>query len=414
MWLHEATVRNVSRAIREVQGIDVEGDYRPAARAALKAVLEASVEDELRFYTGRERYERGAPGGDALYRNGTVARTIYSELGPVVLRLGRLRKAFESRVISRYSRRPAQVDRLILACFLLGMSTRKAARTLCGTLGISVSHTTVSNVCAALDREVARYHGRRLEGNYRFLYFDAVHLWKKGAAGRVKKTVLTVTGVTREWRHERIDFLVSCGESEASWEGFINELHGRGLTGEGVELIVIDGNRALANALERVYPRIPRQLCWAHKMRNVSNQLSKSGWTKVKPYVQAISHAPSRKEAIEAFWAFSKAFKDKHPKAVKTVADNLEHLLEFYRIQPSKETVSGRPVEERSRLQTELWKKVRTTNLIERSFKEVRRRTRPMGIFENTASMERIIFSVFYYLDRNSGDNDLFLFTQKT
>ena len=221
----------------------------------------------------------------------------------MVLRLGRLRKAIESRVLFRYERRPAQVNQLILACFLLGMSTRKVARALSMVLGVVISHQTVSNIARVLDREVRRYHRRKLVNKYRFLYFDAVHLKKKGAAKVVKKTVLTATGVTHEGV-ERIDFLVTDGESEGSWEGFVNDLYNRGLTGEGVDLIVVDGNPALVNALERVYPRIPRQLCWAHKMRNVSNYLSRTQWAKVKPYVQVISHADSRKEAIEPSGSF--------------------------------------------------------------------------------------------------------------
>lgn len=414
MWLHEATVRNVSKALKEVQAFDLEGDYRPAARAALKRILEERVEKELTLHTGREKYERSRDKGKPLYRNGTAERTIYTELGSVVLNLGRLREAVESKVISRYERRPAHVNRLILACFLLGMSTRKAAKALSGILCCNLSHSTVSAISRTLDKEVEKYHGRKLENNYRFLYFDAVHLTAKGASKVVKKTVLTATGVTREGRHERIDFLVSNGESEASWEGFINSLYSRGLTGDGVEIVVVDGNHALANALDRVYPRIPRQLCWAHKMRNISNCLSKSAWTKVKPYAQAISHAENRKEAIEAFWKFSKAFKEKHSGAVKTVADNLDHLLEFYRIRPSREAVRGKDVKEQKQITHALWRQIRTTNLIERGFREVRRRTRPMGVFENTASMERIIFSVFYYLDRNDGDGNLFLFTQES
>ncbi len=414
MWLQRATVRNVNRAMRDIQAFDIEGDYRPAARAALKKILEEKVEEEMTLHLGRKRYERREPDTPPLYRNGTVERTLYSELGPVVLTLGRLRKAIESRVVSRYARRPAHVTRLILACFLLGMSTRKVAKALSVILGHSLSHQTVSNIATILNREVATYHRRPLSNKYRFLYFDAVHLSHKGAAKVVKKTVLTATGVTHEGRHERIDFLLSHGESEASWEGFVNDLYRRGLTGEGVELIMVDGSAALSNALERIYPRIPRQLCWAHKMRNVSNYLSKPQWKRVKPYVQAISHAETRSDAIKAFWAFSKAFRDRYPRAVQTVATNLDHLLEFYKIRPLKELLRGKSKEGQKELTLALWGQIRTTNLIERSFREVRRRTRPMGIFENAASMERIIFSVFYYLDLEDGNTNLFLFTQES
>ena len=162
MWMHRATVRNVNRAVREIQAFDLEGDYRPMAREALKRILEERVEEELTAYVGREWYARRDAGSEPLYRNGSVERTLYTELGPVVLKLGRLRKAIESKVLFRYARRPVHVTRLVLACFLLGMSTRKAAKALSMMLGGGLSHQTVSNIPKVLDREVEKYHARKL------------------------------------------------------------------------------------------------------------------------------------------------------------------------------------------------------------------------------------------------------------
>src|SRR4030042_59527 len=141
MW--KATVRNVNRALKEVNAFEWEGDYRPAAREALKRILEGEGEKGVGQYLGRAWYEG---------RGGTV-------------------------------------DQLILACFVLGMSTRKVSTALLSLLGERVSAATVSEVAKALDGEGRRYHERKIRGEYRFLFFDGVGLRQKGAA-KVQKRLI--------------------------------------------------------------------------------------------------------------------------------------------------------------------------------------------------------------------------------
>ena len=412
-YLWKATVRNVNRALREVNAFEWEGDYRPAAREALKRILEDGVDKELEQYLGRAWYERRSEGIREGYRNGFRIRHLLTEIGDLVVRMPRTRKRFVSRVLEAYRRRMRTVDQLILACFVLGMSTRKVSTALVSLLGERVSASTVSEVAKGLDGEVRRYHERKLREEYRFLFFDGVVLKQKGAAKVQKKIILCAYGETWGGKKEMIDFLLASSESQNAWEGFLRDLYGRGLEGKVCEMITTDGGKGLLNALEVVYPRILRQHCWAHKTRNVLDKVKKADREKVKKDLHQISHAKNRRLATQAYWAFCQKYRKTYPGAVKSLESEINDLLSFYEVKLSLEERKGRDAQELEKAQKALWRRIRTTNLIERAFVEVRRRTRPMGVFGNRGSMERILFAVFYHLNSKGQEVPSLLFTQR-
>ncbi|HUL23749.1 MAG TPA: IS256 family transposase [Thermodesulfobacteriota bacterium] len=410
--LWKATVRNVNRALKEINAFEWEGDYRPAAREALRRILEDRVDEELGQYLGRGRYERCGEGVWGDYRNGSRIRHVLTELGDLMVRMPRTRKKFESRVLEAYRRRMRTVDQLMLACFVLGMSTRKVSTALFSLLGERVSASTVSEVAKGLDREVKRYHERKLSDGYRFLFFDGVVLKQKGAAKVQKKIILCAYGMTWEGKKEMIDFLLATSESQNAWEGFLRDLYERGLEGKVSEMITTDGGKGLLEALEVVYPRIPRQHCWAHKTRNVLDKVKKVDQEKVKKDLHRISYAKSRQLATQAYWAFCQKYRKLYPGAVKSLESEIENLLSFYQVKLSPTERKGRGTQELQKAQEALWRRVRTTNPIERAFREVRRRTRPMGVFVNRNSMERILFAVFFHLNSKGQEVPSLLFTQ--
>ncbi len=412
-FLWKATVRNVNRALKEINAFEWEGDYRPAAREALKRILEDRVDEELEQYLGRGRYERRGEGVWEDYRNGSRIRHVLTELGDLMVRMPRTRKKFVSRVLEAYRRRMRTVDQLILACFVLGMSTRKVSTALFPLLGERVSASTVSEVAKGLDGEVKRYHERKLSDGYRFLFFDGVVLKQKGAAKVQKKIILCAYGMTWEGKKEMIDFLLATSESQNAWEGFLRDLYERGVGGMVCEMITTDGGKGLLQALEVVYPRIPRQHCWAHKTRNVLDKVKKGDQEKVKKDLHRISYAKSRQLAIQAYWAFCQKYRKVYPGAVKSLESEIENLLSFYQVKLSPMERRGRGAQELQKAQEALWRTIRTTNPIERAFREVRRRTRPMGVFVNRNSMERILFAVFFHLNSKGQEVPSLLFTQK-
>ena len=395
--LWKATVRNVNRALKEINAFEWEGDYRAEARNHLKVLLEERVDEELELYLGRAKYERREEGDPEDYRNGVYLRHLLVEIGDLILRIPRSRKGFVSRVLEAYRRRSRSVDQLIMACFVLGMSTRKVSTALFSFLGERVSASTVSEVAKRLEHAVRRYHERKLGDGYRFLFFDGVVLKQKGAAKVQKKIILCVYGVSWEGKKEMIDFLLATSESQNAWEGFLRDLYGRGLEGKRCELITTDGGNGLRNALEVVYPRIPRQHCWAHKTRNVLDKVKKVDQEKVKKDLHWISHAKNRQAATQAYWSFCQKYRKAYPGAVKSLESEIEDLLSLYQVKLSAKERRDLDAKETQKAQMALWRKIRTTNLIERAFREVKRRTRPMGVFGNRSSMERILYAVFFH-----------------
>jgi len=412
-FLWKVTARNVNRALKEINAFEWEGDYRPEAANRLKELLEERMDVELEQYLGRARHERREEGDLEDYRNGSYLRHLLTEIGDLILQVPRSRKGFLSRVLEAYQRRSRTVDQLIMACFILGMSTRKVSTALLSLLGEGVSASTVSEVAKRLDHAVRRYHGRKLEDGYRFLFFDGVVLKQKGAAKVQKKIILCVYGISWEGKKEMIDFLLATSESQNAWEGFLRDLYGRGLEGKRCELITTDGGNGLRNALEVVYPRIARQHCWAHKTRNVLDKVKKPDWEKVKRDLQRISHGKNRQAATQAYWSFCQKYRKIYPGAVKSLESEIDDLLSFYQVKLSSKERQGLNAKEIQQAQMILWRKIRTTNLIERAFREVKRRTRPMGVFGNRDSMERILYAVFYHYNSKGKEVPSFLFTHR-
>jgi putative transposase len=368
---------------------DEDSDYRITVREALSQILEDRMRDRidrhLEEISSRDETDR---------RNGYFSRHLLTELGDIDVQVPRTRTMSGVGVIKAYSRRAVQVDRMILSCFVLGLSTRKVSHSLMPVLGESVSATTVSRVSRILDVAVSAFHQRPIRQAYRFLFLDGVVLKRKTGAGSVKRVVLVVLGMTQDGKKEVVDFTIAQGESQAAWDAFLSDLYRRGLRGQGLELIVTDGGKGLLAALPFVYPGIPVQRCWAHKTRNVLNCIRKNDQEAAKKDLASISNAKGIRQARTALRRFADKWEDLYPRALASLRECEEELLAFFKIKDPS-----------------LWKKVRTTNLIERRFRELRRRTRPMGVFSDRTSMERILYAIFAHENFKSKAGGPFLLT---
>jgi len=344
-------------------------------------ILEERMQERISFYLD-EMSRLGASD----HRNGSFSRHLITELGDIELSIPRTRHFSPIRIVRAYARRAPHIDRMILACFVLGISTRKIATALLPVLGELVSATTVSRVARSLDMAVVAFHRRPIKRQYRFLIFDGVVLKRKTGAGSVKRVVLVALGITPEGRKEVIDFAIAPGESQGVWESFLTDLYKRGLTEEGIEMMVTDGGKGLLAALPMVYPKIPLQRCWAHNSRNVLSYVKKAEREVVKRDLHTIQYAPGMKKVQTAIGAFVRRWKGIYPKAVSCLLNDEEHLLSFFQVNDKN-----------------LWSQIWTINAIERRFREVRRRTRPMGVFSDRTSMKRILYAVFSYENLRQG-----------
>ena len=220
-------------------------------------------------------------------------------------------------------------------------------------------------------------------------------LARKTGAGAQRRRVLVALGLRPDGKKEIIDFRLAAGESAAEWEKFLNDLYRRGLTGEGLAMICVDGGAGLLAALPSVFPAIAVQRCWAHKIRNVLNKVRKADQPKVKRALHKVMHAANIAEARQAARRFAQRFEDEYPAAVACLRNDLDELLTCFRYKSEADR-----------------RAVRTTNAIERRFREVRRRTRPMGTFQDKTSIDRILFAVFTHENRSQGVSTPFLLTQ--
>ncbi len=392
-----ATVTSLPQAMRMIKRMDLHGyewgtEYREAGRAAIKRTLEAA----MRGHVDRHLEEIGRWEG-ADRRNGTFSRHLLTELGDIELQVPRTRHYSAVGVLQAYSRRSPQIDRMILACFVLGLSTRKVAPALLPILGERVSATTVSRVARVLDEAVTAFHRRRLDDRYRVLLFDGVVLARRTGMGALRRPVLVVLGIREDRRKEVIDFRMAPGESAEAWEAFLRDLYDRGLRGECLELACADGGKGLRSALAIVYPRMQLQLCWAHKTRNITDKVRRTDRDAVKRDVRRIYQAKNLRHAQCAAQRFATTWQAIYPAAVACLRADLEHLLHFLRFKD------------------EAWRKAtRTTNAIERRFREVRRRTRPMGVFSDSTSIERILFAVFTHENTKQLTGAPWLLTQNS
>lgn len=390
----ELTVTDLIREYKRNFREDYWEMHEEAVKEFRKRFIERSLEEERAQLICCISHERTAGRKD--YRNGYWKRWITLKDGRIEIRMPRIRGGgYDSDIIPRYQQRVDEIDGALLRIFLYGASTRLTGEALRPILGEGVSAQTISNIAKSLDEDVKGYHGRGLEDKYLYLFLDGVVLKTKTGFGAKKKVVLTAYGITVQGRRELIDFLVTKHESERRWEGFLNDLYRRGLTGDALGLIITDGNAGLENAVEGVYPRVKRQRCWAHKLRNVSNYFKRRDQDKGIKEARAIYNAETRKEAVQAYQRWSQRWRPISPKAVKCIEKDLEELLNFYYCPK------------------EIRVKVRTTNVIERAFREVRRRTRPMSCFNNTQSIERIVYAVLSRLNDQWGIRPLKEFTQK-
>jgi putative transposase len=390
-----ATITSLPVAFEVVKAMQADGldwgeGFRPLGRQALAEI----IEDQMALAVDRYLDQIEAD-GPADRRNGYYRRNLLSELGDIELHVPRTRRYSPTEVIRAYARRTREIDRVILAGFVLGLSTRKVGETLLAILGRKVSASTVSQVAKTLDAAVAAFHRRPLQNRYKALMLDGVVLARKTGAGALRRPVLVALGLRPDGKKEIIDFRLAASESAPEWERFLTDLFRRGLTGEGLEMICVDGGSGLLAALPTVFPDIAVQRCWAHKIRNILDKVKKADQPAVKRTLHKVMNAPNAPAARAAARKFANRFESKYPAAVSCLRNDLDELLTCFRYRSEDQR-----------------RKVRTTNAIERRFREVRRRTRPMGTFQDRTSMDRILFAVFTNENKSQGVSTPFLLTQ--
>jgi putative transposase len=347
-------------------------------RLGARLILQQALEDEVTEFLGRGRYERT---GEAVsHRNGYEPRKVRTTSGTVELERPRVRDAsklgFESRVLGKHVTRTYALESLVIASFLRGLSTRDVEAVLEETFDEPVgSRSTVSRILEDTRERYRRWCERRLDGHdVVYCFLDAIYL-KLHPDDAPAEGVLVAWGVTLEGRKVLLGLQLGSRESYESWLSFGRDLAARGMNAPA--LIVADGAPGLWKAARELWPAADEQRCTVHALRNVTAKLPERHHRELKArWWQVFDDASSPAEACRGLEAIAADYRAAYPSAMAVIERDLNALVAHLRW----------PSEHR--------KRIRTTNLLERTFVEVRRRTKVIGRFPGETSALSLIWAV--------------------
>lgn len=313
-------------------------------------------------------------------RNGFYFRSLQTVYGLIEdLKVPRPRiGGFTPVAFEKYERREKRLNQMMTECYWRGISTRDMTFIVHQLCGAHVSASIVTRLTKKWSEETRRWHERPLSDEYVYLMFDGVWIKNRTFTGKKRRLVLVAYGVKGNGTREVIDYVLDYSESEENWQQFLTRLVARGLEGKNLKLIVSDGCKGLGSAVALVFPLVNRQLCWAHKMRNVLDKVKVKDQDAVKKGLQPIfnQEVSSKKDAMKIIWSWCKKWRSEYPSAVKCLERDLDHLLHYLSC----------PKEHH--------KALRTSNHIERQFKEFRRRLKSMEILPTKDSTDRALYAL--------------------
>ena len=298
-----------------------------------------------------------------------------TRVGRITLHVPRHRNVpFKTLVFDNYSRSEAALVAGMAEMVVNGVSTRKVSRvmeTLCGT---SFSKSAVSDVCKDLETAVKEFQTRPLEGDYPFLTVDATYFKVRENSRIISKAFMIAYGTNAEGHREILGFGVYANESSATWTDFLLSLKKRGLT--GLLMITSDAHEGILNAIGKVFPTVPWQRCQFHFSRNITDKAPKKYQTGLRAELQELFNCKTIAEARKVRDRIIEDYRDVAESAVACLDEGFESSM----------TVMLLPA----------WLRrfYRTSNQIERLNKELKRRSKVIGVFPNEDSVLRLMGSV--------------------
>ncbi len=352
---------------------------RQAVRVALITVLE----EEVTAFIGALPYERNEQRRDQ--RNGHYTRDLETTMGLIAdLPVPRTRRGYQTQVFERYHRRREELDSAIGAMFIGGVSTAKVGQVLETLTGSNPSASTVSRVFHTLDSEYEQWKHRQLAERYAYAFADGTYFTVIYNGEGCKMPILAVVGIATTGEREVLAFRIGDRENEQAWKDLLADLKERGV--KEIGLWVSDGNQAMLNAITKQFPTSARQRCVVHKMNNVLSYIPHKQQDQVKPELRALFYQKDRESAEQAVAAFIEKYRSIYPSAVECLQRDLEACLTFYAFPKTH------------------WKTIRTNNVMERLFGEVKRRSHKMAAAFRT---EESCLLLFYAVIRSLKFNKL-------
>ena len=352
---------------------------------SLKQMIRSTVNIIIREEMDKFRSEVD----DKFYFNGSYNRQMISTLGKVdnvpIPRFRNNSNGFVPNSLSVFDSEQERFVNLIEQMHLADISQRKISRLAKECFGVTFSKNRVGKVYAQFAKqEESHINSQTLDDDFEYLFMDGVYVKTKGYGWEDNKAVLLcVLGVKSNGNRKVIGFSFARAEDYESWLQLIDNLKSRGLTGKNLKMAVTDGDLGLKSAMRFSFPNLPTQLCLVHKCRNVISKTRHKNKRLLADDLKAVFNQKSKDEAESQAKSFCKKWYQMEPSAVETLRHNFHDCLTFFEFPKDS------------------WHQIRTTNILEREFRELRRRIKVFdNSFNSKQSTENYANTIFSHLNQ--------------
>jgi len=337
---------------------------------AITRFLQQFLEAEITSCLQAEPYQRTDERTG--YRNGYKPRVLKTRVGRIYLSVPQDREGrFSSALFSRFQRSEKALILALQEAYLQGVSTRKVTKIteqLCGT---SFSKSHISQLCQDLDADINAWRGRPLEQAYPYLIIDATYLHIRSLGQVACEAVLIVSGISESGHRDILAIDVAHTETEATYGDLFKDLKKRGL--KGVQLVISDHHEGLQNAIKRHFQGASWQHCQTHFHRNIKGITPPKHQREVAQALKDVFNAPDQATAQQRLSAMMDTYEEILPNVVEKIDQDIIHCLACFHFPQQHQ------------------RRIRTTNLLERLNREIKRRADVVQIFPNKEACERLI-----------------------
>lgn len=344
-----------------------------------KRLLESALEGEITDHLGYDKHDpAGKNGGNS--RNGTRAKTVLTDVGPVEITVPRDREgSFEPKIVKKRQKRLTGVDEMVISLSAKGLTTGEVQPHLAEVYGADVSRQTISTITDKVLEGMAEWQNRPLDAVYPVVFIDAIHVKIRDGAV-ANRPVYVALAVTTEGRRDILGLWAGDGgEGAKHWMHILTEIKNRGVN--DVLMLVCDGLRGLPDAVEAVWPKTIVQTCVVHLLRNSFRYAARQDWDKIAKVLKPVHTAATEEAALERFAEFAGAWGRKYPAIVKLWENAWEEFTPFLRFD------------------TEIRRIVCTTNAIESVNARIRRAVKARGHFPNEQAALKCVSMAIMSLD---------------
>jgi putative transposase len=357
-----------NRLMEVFQGCSDEG--ADPLRGLLRHTIQQMLEEEMTAFLNAEPYTRTEERRG--YRNGYKPRMLNTRVGQLDLMVPKDREGrFQTELFEKYQRSEKALVLALVEMYVQGVSTRKVKRITENLCGLEISKSQVSALAKGLDEDIRAWRSRPLTKIYPYLIVDALYEKVRHMGTGVSRGVFGIIGIDEEGYREILGVWCADTESETSWSQVFCDLKERGLS--GVEYVVSDDHQGLVKAIHRHFQGVIWQRCQVHFIRNVMDMVTKRDRVYILACLREITGASCLESAQMRLREAVRKLTETHPKVAEFLDAYGEEMLAVYAL----------PEQHRKRMHS--------TNMQERFNKEIRRRTRVIGVFPNEQSCIRLV-----------------------